>query len=78
MTLFSAFFLLQISERIYDNSTNHGDGDRFDYVVKGLSSSTSYKLGIAAVNKKGKVVFSKSTVEFTTDCKLNRNQSVEK
>ena len=68
MALLSILFF-QISERIYDHSTNHGVGDRFDYVVKGLSPSTSYKLGIAAENKSGKVVFCKTTVEFTTQCK---------
>lgn len=61
-------FNFQIAETDYDNSTNHGMGNPWTYVLTNLESSTQYNLSVMAENERGyRSSFASSFAVFTTN-----------
>ncbi|XP_053372875.1 hemicentin-1-like [Mercenaria mercenaria] len=61
---------IQISNWVYDNSTNHGINQNWTYVLTGLVSDTYYNLTVVSENDRGFMSsFAKPSISFKTKSK---------
>lgn len=44
-------YILQLGSPIYDNSTNHGVDNKWEYTLTGLDVDTKYNLSVIAINE---------------------------